>query len=369
MAVIVTRAGKGSPLTNNEVDANFVNLNNEVGTKAAAGANADITSLTGITGGISTADYLDIDTAATPAGAVGRLKWSPTEAGPEVGMGGGNVTLQLGQEELVYVLNKTGTAFVDMQVVRVVGAQGNRLEVALAQANGESTSATSLAVVTEPIANNAQGFATRGGLINDVDTSAFAEGSALWLSPTPGGITTTKPTAPNHLVLIGWCVRSHATVGKIFVHIQNGYELDELHDVLITSKANADLLQYDSTATVWKNVAPATVTVGKATNVAGGTANQILYNTGADTTSFIPAPTVDGTSLKWTTAGGFSWGSGGGGGQFFGNATVKAVAYNSNTIAENVTITAGNNGLTAGPVDIATGYAVTIEPGATWTVF
>jgi hypothetical protein len=171
------------------------------------------------------------------------------------------------------------------------------------------------------------------------------------------------------LVLIGWCVRSHATVGKIFVHIQNGYELDELHDVLITSKANADLLQYDSTATVWKNVAPATVTVGKATNVAGGTANQILYNTGADTTSFIPAPTVDGTSLKWTTAGGFSWGSGGGGGQFFGNATVKAVAYNSNTIAENVTITAGNNGLTAGPVDIATGYAVTIEPGATWTVF
>jgi len=29
MSTIVTRAGKGSPLTNNEVDANFVNLNTD----------------------------------------------------------------------------------------------------------------------------------------------------------------------------------------------------------------------------------------------------------------------------------------------------------------------------------------------------
>ena len=256
MASITTRAGKGSPLTNAEVDANFVNLNTELGQKAASGANSDVTSLTGVTGGISTATYLDINTTATPADAVGRLKWSPTEAGPEIGMSGGNVTLQIGQEELVYVLNKTGTAFTDMQVVRVVGAQGNRLEVALAQANAESTSANSLAVVTEPIDNNQQGFATRGGLVNNIDTSAFAEGAALWLSATtPGGITTTKPTAPNHLVLIGWCIRSHATVGKIFVHIQNGYELDELHNVLITTPANGQVLQYDSTTGVWKNQA------------------------------------------------------------------------------------------------------------------
>lgn len=33
MATIVTRAGKGSPLTNTEVDANFTNLNTELGTK------------------------------------------------------------------------------------------------------------------------------------------------------------------------------------------------------------------------------------------------------------------------------------------------------------------------------------------------
>jgi hypothetical protein len=282
MAVIVTRAGKGSPLTNNEVDANFINLNTELGLKASAGANSDITSLSGLTGGISTADYLDIDTAATPAGAVGRLKWSSVDAGPEIGMGGGNVTLQLGQEELVYVLNKTGTAFTDMHVVRVVGAQGNRLEVALALADNDVNSASSLAVVTEPIANNQEGFATRGGLVRNVNTSAFAEGAALFLSPTtPGDITSTVPTAPDHAVRIGWCVRSHATVGSIYVHIQNGYELEELHNVLISTPTNDQVLQYESATSLWKN--KTLVTLPSQTGNSG---------------KFL---TTDGTNASWAT--------------------------------------------------------------------
>lgn len=56
------------------------------------------------------------------------------------------------------------------------------------------------------------------------------------------------------------------------------------------------------------------------------------------------------------------------GGQYFGTATVKAIAYNSNTISENVTITAGNNGLSAAPISIASGYTVTVETGANWTI-
>lgn len=229
---------KGSPLTNTEVDNNFINIVTNKFEKSG-----------------DTAAFVTLDTTVTPVPGVAKLQWDPDNGTAQLGLVGGNVNLQLGQEELAYVLNKTGSAFTDMQVVRVVGAQGDRLEVALAQASGESTSANSLAVVTEPIANNAQGFATRGGLVNNVNTSAFAEGAALWLSPTvAGGITTTKPTAPNHLVLIGWCVRSHATVGKIFVHIQNGYELDELHDVLITGVATNDFLVRNGS--VWENQTP-----------------------------------------------------------------------------------------------------------------
>jgi hypothetical protein len=57
-----------------------------------------------------------------------------------------------------------------------------------------------------------------------------------------------------------------------------------------------------------------------------------------------------------------------GGGQFFGSAATKAIAYNANTIAENVTVTAGNNGLSAGPISISSTYTVTVETGAVWII-
>jgi hypothetical protein len=56
------------------------------------------------------------------------------------------------------------------------------------------------------------------------------------------------------------------------------------------------------------------------------------------------------------------------GGQYFGSATTKAIAYNAQTIGENVTVTTGNNGLSAGPITISSGYTVTVESGANWVV-
>ena len=82
----------------------------------------------------------------------------------------------------------------------------------------------------------------------------FAQGAALWLDPlVNGGVTTSKPSAPYHLVLIGWCVKSHATEGAVFVKVANGYELDELHDVAINAKEDLDILQYDAGSGVWRN--------------------------------------------------------------------------------------------------------------------
>ena len=214
------------------------------------------------------ATVVSLDSTYSGSPLPAQLCWDIDNGTAQLGMAGGNVCLNLGQEELTPpVLNNTGVAMVDMQVVRITGSQGNRLTVALAQANSESNSASSLAVVTEPIANGATGFATRGGIVNNVDTSAFAEGAALYLSPTvAGGITTTKPVAPNHLVMIGWCIRSHATVGKIFVHILNGYELDELHNVLITNAASGHTLIYDAVAGVWKNASITGSSTVKVTN-------------------------------------------------------------------------------------------------------
>jgi hypothetical protein len=76
----------------------------------------------------------------------------------------------------------------------------------------------------------------------------------LYLSPTTAGTwTTTKPSAPQHLVYVGIVIRSHPTQGVILVAVQNGYELDELHDVAIGTLANNDLLAYESSTDLWKN--------------------------------------------------------------------------------------------------------------------
>lgn len=203
---------------------------------------------------INPLDHLDFNQSTTSTGAVARLKWNDTDGTLEFGLKGGNVTLQVGQEEVVHILNNTANPFTDLQVIRVTGASGQRITGALAQASGESTSAATFAVVTEPIAKNAVGFATVSGLVRDVDTSSFPEGSALYLSPTiAGAITHIKPQAPNHMVLVGWCVRSNQNNGIIYVHIQNGYELDELHNVKLNGLSNGDVLTWNSTTSLWEN--------------------------------------------------------------------------------------------------------------------
>ncbi|WP_396190119.1 hypothetical protein [Flavobacterium sp.] len=172
-------------------------------------------------------------------------------------MKGGNVNLQIGQEQVVLVKNTTGVALTDGQVVYITGASGNRPTIALADADSEATSSKTFGIVTEPMAIDAEGFITTSGLVRGLNTSAFSEGVAVWLSSTAGAFTATKPAAPAHGVMIGWVVRSHATVGVILVHVQNGYELDELHDMLITAKANSDSIMYDSASGLWKNIPPA----------------------------------------------------------------------------------------------------------------
>ena len=180
------------------------------------------------------------------------LAWNDTDGTLEFQLKGGNVTLQIGQEQVVRVKNSTGSTLSNGTVVYPTGTDGVNLTVAKSQANGETTSSKTFAVMTEDVTNGNKGFATTFGLVRGLDTSALTEGAAVWLSPTTaGGLTSTKPTAPNHMVLIGFCLRSHAEVGVIFVKIQNGFELDELHDVSISSPQAGQALGYNGT--MWGN--------------------------------------------------------------------------------------------------------------------
>jgi hypothetical protein len=199
----------------------------------------------------------------TPTTA-GSLFWNNTDGTLDLKLKGGNVTLQIGQEQVSRVVNKTATNITllesNYQAVRVTGAQGQRLKVDLALATNDLLSAETIGLVTETIANNQEGFITTSGLVRGINTTGslqsetWADGDILYLSPTTAGnITKVKPTAPNHMVIIGYVVHAHVNQGTIFVKVDNGYELNELHNVLINGVANNDVLTYESSTSLWKN--------------------------------------------------------------------------------------------------------------------
>jgi hypothetical protein len=168
-------------------------------------------------------------------------------------MKGGNVTQQIGQELPVLVKHADNTGLTNGKVVYQAGSDGSNVLVRYAAATAESTSSKTFGVMTESATGGDKAFCTTFGYVRNIDTSLLTEGSMIWLSETAGEMTTTRPTQPAHGVVVGRCIRQHATVGVIFVSIQNGFELDEIHDVLITSKANNEILTYESATNLWKN--------------------------------------------------------------------------------------------------------------------
>lgn len=155
------------------------------------------------------------------------------------------------------VWNESGATILKGSVVYINGAHGNLPTIALSLADNDFDSSKTYGLVVSDISDNDNGFVVHSGLLSNLNTFGIAEGVSLWLSPTTAGAyTTTKPTAPDHAVFIGVCTRAHPTFGTIEVTIQNGYELEELHNVSINGTlADKDMLYYESATSLWKNVA------------------------------------------------------------------------------------------------------------------
>lgn len=150
------------------------------------------------------------------------------------------------------VYNNSGATLTKGTVVYISGGQGNLPTVTKAIANGDPTSAQTFGIVQSNITNMNNGYVVVAGGINDLDTQAYPDGTALYLSPTTAGaFTSTKPYAPYHMVYLGVVVRSHPTQGVIEVKIQNGYELDELHNVAAQSPDDGMILQYVASTSLW----------------------------------------------------------------------------------------------------------------------
>jgi len=153
------------------------------------------------------------------------------------------------------VRNTTVSTIAKGSFVYIDGSNGTVPTIQKALANADATSARTFGIVEADISSNSNGYVTNQGLITGIDTSGFADGAILWLSPTiAGAATTTKPTGPNHGVLLGIVVKGGSVgAGEIYIFIKNGAELDEIHDVNISGLQSGDTLIWSSTASVWQN--------------------------------------------------------------------------------------------------------------------
>ena len=167
---------------------------------------------------------------------------------------------------IAYVTNDDSVTITKGQAVYAFGGTGDRMTVKLANNSGDATSAQTVGLVLSTlIAANQKGFIMMQGLLdglNILPTSTFNDGDPLYLGATPGSITKTKPYAPAHLVYIGTVTTaSNGSAGRLYVRVQNGYELDELHNVQARTPALKDTLWYDNgvSPAQWKTASISTI--------------------------------------------------------------------------------------------------------------
>ncbi len=208
MSTIVTRAGKGSPLTHDEMDDNFTNLNTDKLEKTSA----------------------DLEPQSAPAYQEGRLWYDLDEKALSYYNDISASSMQVGFEQWVRVRNNTGSLIPDGSVVYVNGALGQNPTIALADADVHNASQV-IGLVTADIANNSVGHVTITGLVKNQNTSSFNDGDTLYLSQTAGSLTATPPVGTAAVIAVGIVAHSHATQGKILVSVNDAKDYNKIVSV------------------------------------------------------------------------------------------------------------------------------------------
>lgn len=205
MTTIVTRAGKGEPLLNTEVDANFSNLN----TDKIESVSDDTTpqlggSLDALGNDITDVGALTADTVQLigGTGTQGTFSWNPDEETADLIQNA--ATLQLGQELQIHCRNNSGSVIANGTPVMATGTLGasGRITIAPMDSTTAAYAKYYLGIATSDIPNDSDGKITTFGKVrqvNTTDTAVFTgtvtDGSVLWLDPANvGKFTVTEPT-------------------------------------------------------------------------------------------------------------------------------------------------------------------------------
>lgn len=211
-----------SSLSRNPLEMNIIDIDGPIRTISGY-----------IFSGSGTFDALQFNLNPTTPSTSGLLRWNSTDGTLDLGLPG-NVTLQVGQEMFIKVINKTGSTILNGKAVYFNGRQGNRPTIALAKSDLESTSDV-MGITTEDILDNTEGYITTMGYVRQIKTdyAGWNEGDKLYVSKTiAGDITNIEPSNPHHSDVVGsvGVVGGHG-IGSILVNINKHKTLEELSDV------------------------------------------------------------------------------------------------------------------------------------------
>ena len=187
----------------------------------------------------------NLDTTV-PEHLEGQMHWDAGNNTLSIGMTGGTVELQVGQEHLIYCFNQTGSPIPNGSCVYVDDAGDSKVRIDLADADNTTPIPDGVVVglATESIAHGSSGFVTTQGLVRDVNTQGITEGVPLWLSDsTPGAFVETEPQAPSIRVAIGYCIYAHVNNGIILVNPIITPKVTGLSDVFGTP-SNGDTIRW-----------------------------------------------------------------------------------------------------------------------------
>jgi hypothetical protein len=236
-----------------------------------------VTSVNGQTGAVSLT-YTDVNAIGSITSTDGSVTVSTTSGVADLSVAVAASTTNV----ICLVRNTTGATLTKGTAVYISGATGQNPTVSKAQANNDTNSAQTLGLMSADLANNSNGYVTIIGLIQNIDTSAYTDGEQLYLSPTTAGtLTATKPHAPQHLVYVAVVEHAHPTQGKLFVKVQNGYEMDELHNVSAQSPSNGQVLIYNASTSLWEKN---TLTDGTGISITEGAGSITITNSAPDQT-------------------------------------------------------------------------------------
>lgn len=225
------------------------------------------------------------------------------------------------------------------------GQAGTNMLVSKASNVSEGTSSKTLGLIAFSGVTNDTGFVITEGLLAGLDTSAAgAAGDPVWLGPSGTLIygLLNKPYAPAHLVFIGVVTRVQQNNGEIFVKVQNGYELEELHNLSVASPSDGDMIKYVASTGLWTKIAATTTNITEGTN--------LYYTQARFDTAFAAKSTTnlaEGTNLYYTDSRARAAISVTGSGSYdsaTGIITVTGGVTSVNTLTGAVTLTTTNIG-------------------------